>query len=75
MQKYWGEMKALGACGNIGRVGLFKTYNDVAKHMKYRCGSEDENPYLDNGKEGELIEELDMGMVYRKWTCTCPNGK
>ena len=41
-------------CGNEGCGELFKTYKDVEKHTKYRCGNDEPNPYVNNGTDGEI---------------------
>ena len=75
MNDYWEEMKAWKICENVGCGKLFKTYNDVEKHMKYHCGNDEPNPYDDNGNEGEIDRRTRYGAGIPKEDLYMFNGK
>ena len=50
-----GGNERMGICENEGCAEIPHTYGDMRRRMFRHFGNQDENPYVNNNKEGELI--------------------
>ena len=75
IEKYWGGMESWEICENDGCGKLFPTYDDMQKHMFYRCKNNEENPLLITIRMVKLIGEQRVASDYQVETCSCLKEK